>query len=304
MVYTVLPALIPNIKEVYNAYFSAFAAEKMGQLMLQVLFPGADVNSDEFRTASAAATLDYWHKSDTQYTFKCVNMDTGEIVGIALGDIYINPRSAEERKNHGVPWLEGEQRERAEKILNPLWEMREKLFGGQPYIYAHVIGVDPRHQGLKAGAALASWGIDLSNRTGLPIYFESSPSAVGLYEKLGYERLKETIVHRADVMGTDEDISVPLMVRMPAAAKGTSFYEWKELGYPKWAQLPAKEKPATVEKAAPVTAPAEAPVPVSAPVEAAPKSEKEPVQPEDLKQKGSFAKVLSGLKSRLGLSKI
>lgn len=101
---------------------------------------------------------------------------------------------------------------------------------------AHVIGVRPEHQGKKAGAAMASFGIDLCDRTGLPLYFEASPTSVGLYEKLGYERLKETIVHKADLLGTEEDVSVPLMVRMPKAARGMSFYEWKEKGHPSFSQ--------------------------------------------------------------------
>jgi hypothetical protein len=134
MVLAVLPALVPDIRRVYDAYFAAFKNERMGQLMLQILFPGGMTDSEHFRKAHAQGTLDYWHKSDVQYTFKCVDTQTSEIVGIALGDIYLRERSEEERKNEGVPWLQGEQRERAERVLNPLWEMREKLFGGQRYI--------------------------------------------------------------------------------------------------------------------------------------------------------------------------
>lgn len=96
------------------------------------------------------------------------------------------------------------------------------------------MGVDPVHQGRKAGAALLNWGIDLGERTGLPLYFESSPSTVRMYEKAGFERLDETIVHKAEVMGTKEDIEVPLMVRMPSAAKGMTFREWRAKGYPEY----------------------------------------------------------------------
>jgi hypothetical protein len=133
MVHTVLPALIPDIRKIYDAYFASFDNERMGNIMLKIIFPDG-VESEEFRAAHAAGTLDWWNKSDTQYTYKCVDMDTGEIVGMGLVDIYIKPRTEEERKNGGVPWLTGEHQERAEKVLNPLWEAREKLFGGQPYI--------------------------------------------------------------------------------------------------------------------------------------------------------------------------
>ncbi|KAK3303903.1 uncharacterized protein B0T15DRAFT_534937 [Chaetomium strumarium] len=239
MVFAVLPALLPDIRKVYDAYFAAFRNDRMGEIMLQILFPSG-VDSPKFRAAHAAGTVDWLRKSTTQYTYKCVDMDTGDIVGMGLLDIYMPPgRADEERKFEGVPWLEGEQRERAEKVLQPLWEAREKLFGGQPYIYVHVIGVTPEHQGKKAGAVMVSFGIDLCDRTGLPLYFEASPTTVGMYEKFGYERLRETVVHKAALLGTDSDVSVPLMVRMPKAAGGMGFYEWKEKGYPSFSKLGA-----------------------------------------------------------------
>ena len=134
MVLAVLPALIPDIPRVYEIYFAAFKNDEMGRIMVDILFPNTDTTSPGFRKAHSAGTLSWWHTSDVQYTFKCVDTDTGEIIGMALGDVFVKPRSEEERKNHGVTWLEGKERERAEAVLSPLWEMREKLFGGRPYI--------------------------------------------------------------------------------------------------------------------------------------------------------------------------
>lgn len=128
----VLPALIPDIERVYDIYFAAFKNERMAQLMLEILFPSG-ITSD-FRKSHTENTLAFWHHSTYQYTLKCVDVSSGEIVGMGLGDIHVKERSVEERKNFGVPWLEGEQRIRAEKVLNPLWEVKEKLWGGRPYI--------------------------------------------------------------------------------------------------------------------------------------------------------------------------
>lgn len=128
----VLPALIPDIPRIYEIYFDAFKNDKMGSLMLNILFPGTI--DQEFRKAHAAGTLSYWHLSTCQYTLKIVDNTSGDIVGMGLGDAYLKERTEEERANHGVPWLTGAERERAEKVLNPLWEMREKLFGGHRYI--------------------------------------------------------------------------------------------------------------------------------------------------------------------------
>ena len=94
--------------------------------------------------------------------------------------------------------------------------------------------MDPEHQGRKAGTALVQWGIDLCERTALPLYLESSPTTLELYAKMGFEKLRETVVHDAELLGTDSDITVPLMVRMPSAGKGLSFYEWQEKGCPRF----------------------------------------------------------------------
>jgi hypothetical protein len=48
-------------------------------------------------------------------------------------------------------------------------------------------------------------------------------------------------VHKAELLGTESDVSVPLMVRMPKAAGGMGFYEWKEKGYPSFSKLGASD---------------------------------------------------------------
>ncbi|KAG8427076.1 hypothetical protein J3459_007545 [Metarhizium acridum] len=202
----------------------------MGQIMLKILFPGVQITDDEFTKSHAAGTLQYWHTSDNQYTLKCVDTSTGEIIGMGLGDVYLRERSPGERKNHGVPWLEGEHQERAKKVLNPLWEMRERLFGGRPYIYCHVIAVDPQLQGRKAGQLLLHWGMQMGELAGLP------PSTVNLYKKMGFGLLPEKIVHRAEVLGTEKGFEVPLMVKMQCVAGGVTFEEWRQKLYPEFSK--------------------------------------------------------------------
>ncbi|KAM5345842.1 hypothetical protein ACJ41O_011703 [Fusarium nematophilum] len=234
MVLAVIPALIPDIPRIYDIYFKAFDNDDMGRLIVDILFPqGVD---DEFKKAHAAGTLAYWHTSDTQFTFKCIDTETGDILGMGLADLVLNP--PDKRENSGVPWLEGEQRERAERILNPLWEARDELIGGQSHIYVHVIAVDPKHQGRKAGALLCQYGIEQSERLQIPMYFESSPTTLGLYQKVGFELLQRSVTHKAADLGTPSDVAVPLCIRMPAAANGIKFEEWQAKGFPKFESRP------------------------------------------------------------------
>lgn len=247
MVYAILPALIPDIEKVYDVYFAAFKNDKMGRFMVDLLFPGG-TDSEEFRKAHTAGTLAWWNTCGVQYTYKCVDTETGEIVGMALGDILLQGRTEEERKFQSVGWLEGEQQAKADQVLRPLHEAREKLFGGRPHIYVHVIGIHPKHQGRQAGALWCRWGMDLSDSLGLPLYFEASPSTYKLYEKMGYETLEDKIVHSAELMGTDAPVEVPLMVKMPRAAGGMTFKEWRAAGYPAFAKAaaPATAPPPTI----------------------------------------------------------
>ncbi|KAF4776594.1 acetyltransferase [Colletotrichum scovillei] len=223
---TVLPALIPDIPQVYDAYFAAFK----GSVILDILFPtGID---EAFREGHTKHTVEYWHKTSTQYTIKCVNVETGEVVGMALWDAFLKERTPEEYRSPGAVWLQGEQRARADELINPLSAAKEKLWAGRKYVYCHIIAVKPEHQRKGVGALLTKWGLDMAELAGLPVYLESSEEGFGLYKRLGFEVLQDKIVHRGGLVGKDKDVEVPLMVKMPSAAKGLTFEEWRAQGYP------------------------------------------------------------------------
>ena len=77
------------------------------------------------------------------------------------------------------------------------------------------------------------WGMDVAEAADLPVYLESSPKAYPLYQALGFDRLEgETVVHEAELVGEASDVDIPLMVKMPSAAKGVSFEAWAAKGYP------------------------------------------------------------------------
>lgn len=79
--------------------------------------------------------------------------------------------------------------------------------------------------------------MQFSDNVGLPLYFEASPSTYKLYEKMGYETLEDKIVHSPELMGTPTAIEVPLMVKMPAAAAGITFKDWRAAGYPAFSEV-------------------------------------------------------------------
>lgn len=129
MGFVVLPASIPDIRKVYDVYFAAFD----GELVTQILFPW-DIHNEEFRSGHTTHTLEYWHKDNLQYTYKCVDTDTDEIVGMSLWDFHWEERSQEQRKLPAVDWLEGEQKKRAEEFIRAFWQRKEELIGGRQHV--------------------------------------------------------------------------------------------------------------------------------------------------------------------------
>lgn len=149
---------------------------------------------------------------------KCVDTITGKIVGMALWDVYMAP--SDWRKGE-ISWLHGEELDRAEALIMPLWNVRERLWLNERYLYCHLIAVHPDFQRMGVGALLFDFGTEISRQTGLPIYIESSKDGLRLYEKMGCRRLKQRPMHiaqdaKVELVGKDaEDGEAVLFVWFP-----------------------------------------------------------------------------------------
>lgn len=129
MTFVVLPATIPDIEEVYDVYFEAFKDE----LVTEILFPW-DITDKEFRTGHTKHTLDYWHKDALQYTYKCIDVESGKIVGMSLWDVNWKEKDASERELPSVDWLQGVQKERAQEFIRAFWQRKEEAIGGKEHV--------------------------------------------------------------------------------------------------------------------------------------------------------------------------
>ncbi|KAI2486703.1 Acetyltransferase [Pyrenophora tritici-repentis] len=210
MGFIVLPALIPDISAVYDVYFAAFK----DKAITRALFPSATVADlvdakSEFRQGHTAHTLEWWKTSLTQYTYKCVDTETNRVIGMSLFDVYVTPS---DWKKGEISWLEGKERERAESFVMPLWNMREKLWVNERYVYCHVMAVHPDFQKRGIGELMFKFGTAIAQQAKLPLYIESSADGRRLYEKMGCNKLevKESLV--------DDGQEAPLFVWMPEGA--------------------------------------------------------------------------------------
>ncbi|KAI0179997.1 acyl-CoA N-acyltransferase [Hypoxylon sp. FL1284] len=221
----VLPAQVADIEPVYDVYFAAFQDEPI----IDFLYPGG-----VDRKAHTEGVKQWWAHDKAVYTIKCLDTDTGQIVGMATWDIFWRQGNDNGwEKPSGIPWLEGKEKERCEAVLRPMWDLREQLFGKQrPYIYLSSIGVHPDSQRRGIGRLLMQWGVNVAEQLRVPLYTESSIPGLRLYASMGFERLTHVrLVHKEEITGRP-DVDVPLMMKMPSAARGLSFKEWADGGYP------------------------------------------------------------------------
>lgn len=123
---TVLPALVADVEAVYEVFFEAFKDEPI----MDFLYPGG-----VDRKAHNAATVEWWNHDTTGYTAKCVDTETGEVVGMSNWEVFWKPDEASRwQKPTDIPWLQGEEKTRCLRVVEPMWDVREKLFGKEKYI--------------------------------------------------------------------------------------------------------------------------------------------------------------------------
>ncbi|KAI9163443.1 putative acyltransferase SID5 [Paramyrothecium foliicola] len=220
----VLPALVADVEEFYNVQFDAFKDE----LIMQFLYPGG-----VDRPAHCDATVKWWNHDKTGYHIKCVDTETGKIVGIASWDIFWKPNGdGGFERPAGIPWLSGKEKEQCEAVLGPMWDLR-RLTRATCGTDLSAVAVHPDCQRRGIGSLLIQWGINAAEQLQVPIYAESSKAGYALYERMGFERLTHVrLVHKAELMGEAADVEVPLMVKLPSAAKSMSFKEWEDKGFP------------------------------------------------------------------------
>jgi ribosomal protein S18 acetylase RimI-like enzyme len=123
---------------------------------------------------------------------------------MALWDIYLTPSKW---RRSELSWLSGQERERADALIKPLWDAREKFWLDEKYLYCHVLAVHPEYQRRGIGKLLMQFGIDVAQKTELPIYVESSREGVRLYEKMGCRRIKMLVGLRDDRPKPEETVT-------------------------------------------------------------------------------------------------
>ncbi|KAK2737890.1 hypothetical protein FQN57_007341 [Myotisia sp. PD_48] len=201
------PVVESDIGEMMEVFFRAFD----GDPMLDVLFPGG--NTPAVRDAGGKRCWKDWNSDPATSVTKCVDTETGAILGWAQWNVYTQERPEEQWKAKvEVTWNEGRGKEICTTILDAMGSMRQKVWQGKPFIWCGIVCCDPNHQRRGVGTLLMSWGEEQARKHSLSVYLEASPAGYPLYIKLGFKQV-DTVVIKAEDWDGDSDRHYPCMVR-------------------------------------------------------------------------------------------
>lgn len=79
----------------------------------------------------------------------------------------------------------------------------------------------PKKRGI--GQLLIDWGLDVGEKLQVPVYLESTRAGLVFYTKLGFEKLSQGAVVKAEVTHVASDFELPVTVKMPSAARRMGF---------------------------------------------------------------------------------
>ncbi|KAF2676359.1 acyl-CoA N-acyltransferase [Lentithecium fluviatile CBS 122367] len=166
-------------------------------------------------------------KKGTIY-LKCIDTSTGQIIAGSRwthhrpSDPTAKFRTAEEVEADlkiGQPYDESNT-EVWNVFFGLLYDNKRQIMGLRPYYSLDTLVTHPDHHRRGAGGLLIKWGLEKADEAGLEAYLESSVTGRPLYERHGFEPVKEIALDLRK-WGGEEEITWTLMKR-PAKNAATT----------------------------------------------------------------------------------
>ncbi|KAI9712441.1 MAG: hypothetical protein M1820_001654 [Bogoriella megaspora] len=214
---TLLPmteADLPNFTRISEA---AFASDFLNPY----IWPNGRLPSDN-------AMLDAQHAKelrDDPNTYFLHVVDTSTNTSIACAQwIYMPPRSASElAKPISLPeFAPSSNHEVMKFVFEGFLRARDEIMGGKEFWMLAVLVTHPEGQRRGAGGMLLDWGIERAERDGLECYLEASKMGRPLYEKFGWEGVRDQRYDVSRWAGKEAEHRSTCMVRKPRGGRGES----------------------------------------------------------------------------------
>ena len=132
--------------------------------------------------------------SPRAHHYKVVDTELdNKLVAVAKWHIYEKERSEEEvRSDFTLPaQIPEECRAAREKFMDGIFKSRWDIMGTKPHVILDMLSTHPDHCRRGAGSMLVKWGTNKADELGLDCYLEGSSQGRGLYEKHGYQLVRE-----------------------------------------------------------------------------------------------------------------
>ena len=207
---------LPDLVELIIPTFAQYAME---------IFLG-NIDTPEAIHAATERHIRAWreHMDETgrPCAIKCVHRDpdSGKETLVACGEWFIfdKPRSPEDmRKVHhliSASWLEGERRQKAERMFKPVIDTRAKWLSGQGHAILMFLATDKAWRRQGAAKSCVKWGLEKCEELRIPAYLEASQQGRPVYERLGFE-----VVEQLHMDVEEEKSFEPAMMWWPPGTK-------------------------------------------------------------------------------------
>lgn len=175
----------------------------MTQLFHKAYYSTTGVSALLYHTPPSQASLDKitqvrlraFHEDSNAHFIKATDSETGEIIACARWDIYKHARSDDDVERSAaftdddlIPEFNVDVHA---ALFGPLRRAHKDVMGTRPHAYLVGLVTDPDHGRRGAGGLLVQWGLDQADELGLDTYLDASPMGKGLYEKNGFETVKD-----------------------------------------------------------------------------------------------------------------
>ncbi|EKG14884.1 hypothetical protein MPH_07924 [Macrophomina phaseolina MS6] len=178
--------------------------------------------SQESLDKTTQVRLRAFREDPSVHFIKATDPETGELIACARWDIFKHARSDEdvERKaaiteDDLIPEFNVDVHE---ALFGPLRRTHKEIMGKRPHASLVTLVTDPDHGRRGAGGLLVQWGLDQADELGLDTYLDASPMGKGLYQKNGFEIVKDIPFDLAK-FGGEGVVSHVCMLRRPGPSK-------------------------------------------------------------------------------------
>ncbi|KAK0364980.1 hypothetical protein LTR91_018117 [Friedmanniomyces endolithicus] len=194
------PLQLSELDDFIRIYWSAFAPPE-ADMILPMLYP-LGLTPDlmtELRTRLLRETKG-GKLGDTCFAAK--DSETGEIIAVSKWAVDLHPATTRaeaeaeleevREARFGGPTVEGVNRGLGEAFLTALVFTEWEVMQGRPYVSLRNLATHPDHQRKGAGALLLRDGLArFADRLGLPVYLDAGAYGRPLYEKYGFEVVRD-----------------------------------------------------------------------------------------------------------------